>query len=113
MPGTRSPNLTLLPELAAGLRERAPELGLDLAVLVAILVRNDAIAPAALAALPAGKMAREKVSCSMRTPILRLADRGARRCGLTRNAYLEALVAELLERDDPFVVLRSKGGAKL
>ena len=41
MPGTRSPNLTLLPELAAGLRQSVVEHGLDLAILVAVLVRND------------------------------------------------------------------------
>jgi hypothetical protein len=113
MPGTRSPNLTLLPELAAGLRQSVVEHGLDLAILVALLVRNDVLAPAALVAQPPAKLSRVAVSCSMRAPTLRLAARGAKRCGLSRNAYLEALIAAHLAEAGPLMVLRSKGSVRL
>jgi hypothetical protein len=100
--------MKLLPALAEGLRRSASEHGLDLAVLVAVLVRNDSLAPSALSAQVAEKLSRVVVSCSMRPPILRLADRGAKRSGLSRNAYLEALVAAHLAEDSPLVVGRSK-----
>lgn len=110
MPGTRSPNLTLLPSLAAGIRASAESLGLDLAVLVAILVRNDALDPAKLEQIESTpRLSRVPVSCSMRPPVLRMADRGAKRCRLSRNAYLEALIEAHLEAGGDLVVLRSRG----
>lgn len=114
MPGTRTPNLTLLPPLSEGLQAEAASLGLDLAVLVAILVRNDSIRPAKLARIEGTpRLSRVRVSCSMRAPTLRLANRGARRCALSRNAYLEALIDAHLAKSGPLIVLHSKSGAKL
>lgn len=103
-----NPNLKLLPELATRLGASAAALDLTTAALVAILVRNDSIQPARLAALqPAAgeKLSRVVVACHMRTEISRLATRGARRCRLTRNAYLEALIDRHLAGDGRLFVL--------
>lgn len=109
----RNPNLRLVPALVDGLRHRAAEYEIPLSQLVAILVRNDEISPAKLAAVPADTLSRIVIACSLGKTARRRAGRGARRCGLNRNAYLEALVAAHLAESGPLVVLRSKGNAKL
>lgn len=107
MPGS-NPNLRLLPTLAARFAASARALDLTIAAVVAILVRNDALAPAHLEAIRPGrgeKLSRVVVPCHMRATIRTHATRGARRNKLTRNAYLEALVAAHLAGDGRLVVL--------
>lgn len=95
------------------MRISSAELGLPLSTLVGLLARNDAIAPAPLAALAAERLSREVVSLHMRPAVLRLATRGARRCKLSRNAYIEALIAAHLADGGPLVILRSKAPVRL
>ena len=113
VPASRSPNLRLLPPLASGLRRSAVEFGCRVSVLVAFLVRNDAIAPTQLQALPAAKLSRVIVGLAMGPKLRALAARGAKRCGISRNAYLEALIAAHLADSGPLVILRSKGAVRL
>lgn len=109
----RNPNLRLLPSLAAKLRHRSAEYELPLSTLVAILVRNDELSPAELAAVPAEELSRIVVACSLGHTARRRAGRGARRCGLTRNAYLEALIAAFVADPGPLVIPRTKRTPKL
>ena len=111
---TLTPNLKVIPSLAAAVAKDSQSLGLSVTALVAVLVRNDAIAPAELAQVPPEKYSRVVVQCSLRAEIRRLAKRGAARSQLpTINAYIEALLAARVKRGGPLLVLQSKTGAKL
>lgn len=105
MPVRSDPNLRLLPDLATGIAQATERYCLPISTLVGILVHNDDVAPAALTALPQGKLSRVFVNCSLRPPLLQRATAGARREHLSRNAYLEALISSFLAIQGPLLVL--------
>lgn len=108
------PNLRIRPDLAAAVQRSGRELGIPLSTLVGYLVRNDAITPAGLAEVVAQpRLSRSLLACTLTAATGRLAARGARRCKLSRNAYLEALIAAHMADPGPLVVLRSKGSGRL
>ena len=107
------PNLKLLPELADGIVHSAQEHGLPLATLIGILVRNDSIAPVDLSVLDGGRLARVSLALHQRPALLRLVKSGAKRTGLSQNAYYEALIARHLSESGQLVVLKSKGLRRL
>ncbi|MBK8477467.1 MAG: hypothetical protein IPL39_14535 [Opitutaceae bacterium] len=108
------PNLRIRPDLAAAVQRSGRELGIPLSTLVGYLVRNDAITPAVLAeVLAQARLSRSLLACTLTASTGRLAARGARRCKLSRNAYLEALIAAHLADPGPLVVLRAKSSARL
>lgn len=104
MPVARNPNLRILPDMVPKLVRLTETFALPRATIVGILVWNDSVRPAKLAAVAAGPLSRVRCSCSMRPALLALARTGARRNRLSLNAYLEALIDRRLQDPGPLVV---------
>lgn len=101
--------LQILPGLAEAAPLEASALGLTLSGLVAILVWNDAVKPAALVPVKAhARLSRVALSCSLRRPQRALASAAAHRLDMSLNAYLEALLAARLGRGGRDLTVRRR-----
>lgn len=87
--------LTLRRDFASRVPARVTALGQTVSGWLAILVHNDSVRPStALAALANdARQVRVDIGCTLRGALREAATRQAAAAGLSRNAYLEALVA--------------------
>ena len=102
-------NVSLRRDLAAKVPARAGALGQTVSGWLAILVHNDGVAPnRALAALANDtREVRIDLGCTLRGALRDAATRQAAAAQLSRNAYLEALVAADLATGGPLLLLCS------
>lgn len=102
-------NVSLRRDLAAKVPDRAAALGQTVSGWLAILVHNDGVAPhRGLAALANDtREVRVDLGCTLRGELRAAATRQAAAAQLSRNAYLEALVAADLAAGGPLLVLCS------